>query len=51
MKIIKNVHTNEVKKVTNERAEELVHGFTWKYVPKSEFKKQNINKKENGSVK
>ena len=38
MKCVKNLNTDEIKRVTEDRASSMVNLGTWKYVPKSEWK-------------
>lgn len=38
MKCIKNLNTNEIKRVRNEEADILVQSNKWKYCQKSEWK-------------
>jgi hypothetical protein len=47
MKTIKNIKSNEVKRVTDEVAEKTVVGINnWEYCPKSEWKALRPQKKE-----
>lgn len=39
-KCIQNIKSNEVKRVSNQRAKELVKDGNWKYISKSDFQRE-----------
>lgn len=44
MKCVKNIRTQEVKKIRDSEAMELVDKKEWVYCPKNEYKKYKVQK-------
>jgi len=50
MKCIKNTNTNEVKKVTDEAADEVTRTKNWVYISRSDYKAATATIKESNKT-